>query len=159
MRLHHEGSMIRAHCQLMICRGHIRASMDALKVFLWLTVVCKNWHFSQILHFVFILAAISKGCKWVRRSKIFSALNLNMVWWDPVQKQEKNFSEGHRTSFCIKVPFGIGHPPPTQQMQSTCVWEDSWVTNLQTELNYLDLFKSYCNSSDLGFLSSGGWGR
>ena len=33
---------------------------------------------------------------------------------------------------------------------------------LQTELNYLDLFKSYCNSSDFGFLSSGGgagrWG-
>ena len=40
--------------------------------------------------------------------------------------------------------------------------EDSGVTNLQTELNYLDLFKSYCNSSDFGFLSSGGgtggWG-
>ena len=27
------------------------------------------------------------------------------------------------------------------------------------QLNYLDLFKSYCNSSDLGFLSSWGWGR
>ena len=40
--------------------------------------------------------------------------------------------------------------------------EGSGVTNLQTELNYLDSFKSYCNSSDLGFLSSGGvaggWG-
>ena len=34
--------------------------------------------------------------------------------------------------------------------------EGSGVTNLQTELNYLDSFKSYCNSSDLGFLSSGG---
>ena len=38
----------------------------------------------------------------------------------------------------------------------------SGVPNLQTELNYLDSFKSYCNSSDLGFLSSGGgtggWG-
>ena len=33
------------------------------------------------------------------------------------------------------------------------------VPNLQTELNYLDLFKSYGNSSDLGFLGSGGWGR
>ena len=33
------------------------------------------------------------------------------------------------------------------------------VTNLQTELNYLNSFKSYCNSSDLGFLSSVGWGR
>ena len=34
--------------------------------------------------------------------------------------------------------------------------EGSGVTNLQTELNYLNLFKSYCNSSDFGFLSSGG---
>ena len=37
--------------------------------------------------------------------------------------------------------------------------EGSGVTNLQTQLNYLDSFKSYCKSSDLGFLSSGGWGR
>ena len=37
--------------------------------------------------------------------------------------------------------------------------EGSGVKNLQTELNYLDSFKSYCNSSDLGFLGSGGWGR
>ena len=40
--------------------------------------------------------------------------------------------------------------------------EGSRVPNFQTELNYLDSFKSYCNSSDLGFLSSGGrtggWG-
>ena len=51
MHLHHEWSMIRVHCQLMICRGHIRLSKGALKIFLWLTVVCENWHFSQILHF------------------------------------------------------------------------------------------------------------
>ena len=37
--------------------------------------------------------------------------------------------------------------------------EGSGVLNLQTELNYLDSFKSYCNSSDLGFLGSGGRGR
>ena len=35
--------------------------------------------------------------------------------------------------------------------------EGSGVTNLQTELNYLHSFKSYCNSCDLGFLGSGGW--
>ena len=40
MHLHHEGLMIRVQCQLMISREHIRASMDALKVFLRLTVVC-----------------------------------------------------------------------------------------------------------------------
>ena len=42
MRLHHEGSMILVHCRLMICRGHIRASKGAYKIFLWLTVVCEN---------------------------------------------------------------------------------------------------------------------
>ena len=36
--------------------------------------------------------------------------------------------------------------------------EGSGIPNLQTELNYLDSFKSYCNSSDLGFLGSGGEG-
>ena len=50
------------------------------------------------------------------------------------------------------MPFVIG---PTHQ-----TWVGgSGVTNLQTELNYLDSFKSYCNSSDLGFLGSGGWDR
>ena len=77
MRLHHEGSMIRVHCQLVICRGHIRASKGAVKIFLWLMVVCEN--FSQILHFVVISAVISMDCKRVRRSKILSGLNLNMV--------------------------------------------------------------------------------
>ena len=42
MHLHHEGSMIRVQCQLMICRGHIRASKGAFKIFLQLTVVCEN---------------------------------------------------------------------------------------------------------------------
>ena len=42
MHLHHEGSMIRVHCQLMICRGHIRESKDALQIFLRLTVLCEN---------------------------------------------------------------------------------------------------------------------
>ena len=63
-------------------------------------------------------------------------------------KTGKNFFKGHRSTFCIKVPFGIGHPPPTHQMQSTCVWEGSKVPNLQTEFNYLHLFKSYCIFSD-----------
>ena len=42
MRLHHEGSKIRVQCQLMICRGNIRASKGAYKIFLWLMVVCEN---------------------------------------------------------------------------------------------------------------------
>ena len=60
----------------------------------------------------------------------------------------KKIFEGHRSTFCIKVPFGIGHPPPTHQMQSTCVQEGSRVPNLQTEFNYLDSFKSYGIFSD-----------
>ena len=62
-----------------------------------------------------------------------------------------------------KSPIWDSTLPPTHQTQSICVQEGSGVPNLQTELNYLDLFKSYCNFSDLGFLSSGGgaggWGR
>ena len=58
------------------------------------------------------------------------------------------FFEGHRSTFCIKMPFGIGHPPPTHQLQSKCVWEGSRVPNLQTEFNNLDLFKSYGIFSD-----------
>ena len=46
------------------------------------------------------------------------------------------------------MPFGIEHPPPTHQMQSTCVGEGSRVPNLQTEFNYLDSFKSYGIFSD-----------
>ena len=42
MCLHCEGSMIRVHCQLMICRGHIRASKGGVKIFLQLTVLCEN---------------------------------------------------------------------------------------------------------------------
>ena len=59
----------------------------------------------------------------------------------------------------IKAPFGIGHPPTYTLNQSICVQEGSGVPNLQTGLNYLDSFKSYCKSSDLDFLSSRGWGR
>ena len=46
------------------------------------------------------------------------------------------------------MPFGIGHPPPTHQLQSTCVGEGSRVPNLQMEFNYLDSFKSYGIFSD-----------
>ena len=46
------------------------------------------------------------------------------------------------------MTFGIGHPPPIHQLQSTCVGEGSRVPNLQTEFNYLYLFKSYGILSD-----------
>ena len=47
-----------------------------------------------------------------------------------------------------QVPFGIGHPPPTHQMHSTCVRKGSRVPNLQMEFNYLNSFKSYGIFSD-----------
>ena len=33
MHLHHEVSMIRVECQLMICRGHIRAYNNTFQIF------------------------------------------------------------------------------------------------------------------------------
>ena len=33
MRLHHEGSVIGVQCQLMIYRGHIRASEGTFQIF------------------------------------------------------------------------------------------------------------------------------
>ena len=41
MRLHHEGSVIRVQCQLMICRGHIRASMGTLKILCEIDILAK----------------------------------------------------------------------------------------------------------------------
>ena len=63
-------------------------------------------------------------------------------------KTGKKFSMGHRSSFSIKLSFGIGHPPPIYQMQCICVGEGSRVPDLQTEFNYLDSFKSYGIFSD-----------
>ena len=65
-----------------------------------------------------------------------------------MKKQENFVLEGHRSTFWIKLQFGIGHPPPTHQLQSTCVGQGSRVPNLQTEFNYLDSFKSYGIFSD-----------
>ena len=79
MRLDNEGSMIGVQCQLMICRGHIRASKGTFQILLCLTVL---WQIDILLQFctlVFISSHISKGRKLVRRPKILSGLNLNMV--------------------------------------------------------------------------------
>ena len=76
-------------------------------------------------------------------------------------KTGKKLSDGHRSKqdvlFVvqnIKVPFGIEPHPPTHQTWSICVQDCSGVPNLQTELNYLDSFNTYCDFSDLGFFSS-----
>ena len=51
MRLDHEGLMIGVQCQLMICRGHIRASKGTFQIFLWLMVLWQIDIFVQFLHF------------------------------------------------------------------------------------------------------------
>ena len=57
-------------------------------------------------------------------------------------KTGKKISTGQRSNFWIKLSFWIGHPPTIHQMQCIWVGEGSRVPNLQTEFNYLDLFKS-----------------
>ena len=63
-------------------------------------------------------------------------------------KTGKNFFEGHRSTFWIKMPFGIGHPPPTHQLQSTCVGEGSRVPNLQTEFKLSRFVQKLWHFSD-----------
>ena len=108
--------MIGVQCQLMICRGHIRASKGRLfQIFLWLTVLWQIDILVQFYTLVFISSQIWKGCKWVRRSKILSGLNLNGS--KGIQcKNRKNFYWRVTGAFLqvnnIKVPFGITPPPP-----------------------------------------------
>ena len=54
MRLDHERSMIGVQCQLMICRGHTRASKGTFQIFLWLTVLWQKDIVVQFCTFVFI---------------------------------------------------------------------------------------------------------
>ena len=61
MCLHHEGSMIWVQCQLMICRGHIRASKGTFQIFVCLIVLWQIDNFSQILHFGLHLKLNLKG--------------------------------------------------------------------------------------------------
>ena len=53
----------------------------------------------------------------------------------------------------------MGHPPPTHQIYSIFQQENTAVPKLQTELNYLDSFNTYCIFTDLGFPGSVGRGR
>ena len=58
MRLDHEGSMIGVQCQLMIYRGHIRASKGTFQIFLCLTVLWKIDILVQFCTLVFISTPI-----------------------------------------------------------------------------------------------------
>ena len=91
--------MIGIHCQLVICRGHIRL----LKIFFWkffqLMLLWKNWLKMQISQFFMICGPILKCWKWVGRSKIFSEVNLNMVYGVAIWKQEKIYQGALRSKF------------------------------------------------------------
>ena len=52
MRLDHEGSMIGVQCQLMIYRGHIRASKGTFQFFLLLTIL---WQIDILVQFCTLL--------------------------------------------------------------------------------------------------------
>ena len=57
------------------------------------------------------------------------------------------------------MPFVIGHPPSyTSNLVYMCAGGFRGHKS-SNRIELFDSFKSYCNSSDLGFLSSGGWGR
>ena len=58
MRLDHEGLMTGVQCQLMICRGHIRASKGMFQIILWLTVLWQIDILVQFCTLVFISSRI-----------------------------------------------------------------------------------------------------
>ena len=51
-------SMIGVQCQLMICRGHIRASKGTFQIFLWLMVLWQIDILVQFCTLVFISSQI-----------------------------------------------------------------------------------------------------
>ena len=58
VRLDHEGSMIGVQCQLMIGRGHIRASKGTFQIFFGLTVLWQIDILVQFCTLVFISSRI-----------------------------------------------------------------------------------------------------
>ena len=58
MHLDHEGSMIGVQCELMIGRGHIRASKGTFQIFLWLMVLLLIDILVQFATLVFISTRI-----------------------------------------------------------------------------------------------------
>ena len=95
--------MIGVYCQLVICRGHIRLLKNIFCTFLRSTLLLKNWPETQISQFFMIYGPILKCRKWVGRSKIFSEVNLNMVYGVPIWKQENFYQGALRSKF--NAPF------------------------------------------------------
>ena len=124
----------------MICRGHIRASKGTFQIFLWLTVLWQIDILVQFCTLVFISSQIWKGCKWVRRSKILSGLDLNIDLMGSSAKTGKNFYwRVTGALFCIKnikVPFIIGHPHlhiksslyVCRRVQGSQIFKQNWIT-------------------------------
>ena len=110
MRLDHEGSMIWVQCQLMICRGHIRASKGTFQIFLWLTVL---WQIDILFNFALWSSFQVNFRKWVYplRASKYGLMGSSILL------------EGHRSTFLGQkhVPFGIGHPPTYTSNLSICV--------------------------------------
>ena len=104
--------MIGVHCQLVICREHIRLLKNIFCTFLRLALLLKNWPETQISQFFMICGPILKCQKWVGRSKIFSEVYLNIVYGVSNLKTGKFFTRGssganlihHFSEHCC--PFG-----------------------------------------------------
>ena len=88
------------------------------------------------------------GRKCVRRSKNPLGAQSKYGLMGSSAKTGKFCFRGSPEHFLDKNAIWDMTPPPTHQLQSTCVGEGSRVPNLQTEFNYLDLFKSYGIFSD-----------
>ena len=58
MHLDHEGSMIGLQCQLIICKGHIRATKGTFQIYLWLMVLWQIDILVQFCTLVFISTQI-----------------------------------------------------------------------------------------------------
>ena len=84
-------------------------------------------------------------CKWVK-NPLRAQSKYGLM--ESSAKPGKKIFRGSPEHFLHKNAIWDRTPPPTLQMQSTCVQEGSRVPNLQTEFNYLDSFKSYGIFSD-----------
>ena len=114
MRLHHEGSMIGVQCQLMICRGHIRASKGTFQFFWWLTVLWQIDILVTFCTFSSFQVEFERVVNGLGGQK--SSQGSIKVWSIRIQCKNRKFFYWRVTGALfwvknIKVPFGIGHPP------------------------------------------------
>ena len=129
-----------------------------------------NWHFSWILHFGLPFKLNLKGCKWVWRSKILLGLNLNMVYWDPVQNPRKFFIGGaqerkrctflgpkHKSTIWDRDTPHLHIKPNLyvcRRVQGSQIFKQSWIISIRSRVIVILLI--WVSSALRG--GTGGWG-